>query len=398
MTVKRLAIPSKELALKIVGPVDSAVTARVQSVNLNTDVPSNYIDELGNPLHAGQSNNIPNVTLSFSAMDVGIKIFSILTGTDWTAYPGAGVDISSLTEVDIILFVKDDTVADYVKSAHGRRLQVRDFNFNYSVDGDSTEDYTLVGSEKRWFKNDVVVDKFTSGTTSFALNDTPIQLKNGRKLLSVILDGDYLTEVDSAPATGEYSVAGTTLTTFDSRVAQCIAVYHANPAGTNWSDVGDTTVPAAVQGKDVGIEIQANDIPRIQSVSITGNLNVQEVREIGSRNVAGYQRQVPTVEGTITVLDTDTELIDLLLNGSIASGDTEFEIGQGCVVSGVALEIQLRDPCDTDSPYTVIKTIYIPDLSVVGDGYTSNVNNNASQTFNWRSIDSQCIVYSGARA
>lgn len=395
--VKRLAIPSKEVQLKVVGPIDSFIAARVQRVNLNVDVPSNDVDELGNNLHAGTSTGIPSVTFTFSAMDVGIDIFSVLTGTDPDAYPGAGVDISELTECDVILYIKDDTVSDYIKSAHARRVQVRDFTFNYAVDGDSSEDYTMVGSEKRWFKNDVVVDKFTTGTTSFALNDTPIQLKNGRKALSVILDGDYLTEVSAAPATGEYSISGTTLTTGDSRTAQVLAVYHANPAGNNWSYVNDTQVPANIQGKDVNINIEGNDILRVQSVTINGSMNVQEVREMGNRNLAGYQRQVPSVTGTLTVLDTDTDLIDLLLTGSEESGDTEFEIGQGCVVSGVYLEVQLRDPCDTDDPYTVLKTIYIPDIHIDGESFASNVNNNATQTFNWRSINSQCIIYSGAR-
>ena len=394
---KRLAIPSKEVQLKIVGPTDSFMASRVQNVSLNSDVPSNYIDELGNPLHAGESKNIPTITLTFSAMDVGVKIISVLTGNDYTAYPAQGVDITDLTQVDAIIYVKSDTLSDYVKSAHAKRLQVRDFTYNYSVDGDSTEDYSLVGSEKRWFKNDVVVDKFTTGTTSFSLGDTPIQLKNGNYCLSVILDGEYLTEVASAPSTGEYSVSGTTVTTGDTRTAQVLAVYHANPGGTNWSNISDSQAgPAAVAGKDVAVTIIAESIPRVQSITINGNLNPQEVREMGSRNLVGYQRQVPTVEGTLTVLDTDTELLDLLLNGSISSGDTEFEIGIGCVSSGVPLKIELRDPCDTTEPYDVKKTIYIPDITIVGDSWTSNVNNNATQTFNWRSVDAQCIIYSGA--
>ena len=270
---KRLAIPSKEAQLKIVGPVDSYAAARVQRISINTDIPNQDIDEIGNPLHAGTSKDSPNVTLNFSAMDVSVKLFSVLTGTDPDAYPGAGVDISSLGEIDAIVYVKSATVADYAKSAHARKLQIRDFNFNYSAEGDSTEDYTAIGSAKRWFKNDVVVDKFETGTTSFTLNDTPIQLKNGDYCLSVILDGVYLTEVAAGPATGEYSVSGTTLTTFDSRSSQLLAVYHANPAGDNWSDISDATIPAAVRGRDVAVEMSANSIPRIQSVTLNGSLN-----------------------------------------------------------------------------------------------------------------------------
>jgi hypothetical protein len=397
MATTRLAIPSKELQLKIVGPRDAFAASRVQRLTLTSNQPAEDKDELGNPQHVGQSKDNPEVTLTFSAFDVGIKIFAALTGTDPAAYPGAGVDISNLGEADAIIYVKDETVSDYVKSISGKRLQVRDFTYNYTVDGDSTEDYTLIGSERRYLKYDVVVDKFVSGTTSFTLTQTPIQLKNGNYAISVVLDGDYMNEVTGAPATGEYRLVGTTLTTGDTRTAQVLVVYHANPAGNNWSDIHDAGMPAAIRGRDVKISILANDIPRVQSVSINGTMNVQPVRELGSRNVVGYQRQVPTIEGTLTVLDTDLELISLLSTGEILpSGVVEFAPGEGCTTSGLSLKVELQDPCDDTEPITVVKTVYLPSVTIVGDSYTSNVNNNATQTFNFRSLDAQCIVYSGA--
>ena len=394
---KRLAIPSEDVKLKIVGPKDSFFAPRVQRADLNEDVPTTDVYELGNNTMAGTVADTPNVTITFSVFDVGIKVFAILTGQDYTAYPAAGVDISSLSEADAIVYIRDATLSDYVKSAHAKRLQVRDFTFTYSVDGESTEDYTLIGSEKRWFKNDVIVDRFITGTTSFTLSQTPIQLKNGNNGLSVILDGEYLTEVAGAPATGEYRIVGTTLTTGDSMTSQCLAVYHASPAGTNWAYISDSQMPAATRGRDVDVLILANAIQRVQSVTINGNLNVQNVREMGNRDIVGYQSQVPTVEGTIAVLDTDTELIDLLLNGSINSGDTEFKLAEGCPTSGVALEIQITDPCDTTVPYTVLKTVYIPDITVVGDAWSAVVNQNSTWNINFRSRTAQCLVYSGSR-
>lgn len=390
----RLAVPSKELQLFIVGPRDSFKASRIQRASLNAEIPTEDKDELGNPLHVGTVKDTPNVTLSFSAFDVGIKVFAALTGTDPTAYPGAGVDISALSEIDAVFFVKDSDVADYVKSIHGHRLQIRDFTFNYSVDGDSTEDYTAIGSERRYLKYDVVVDKFTVGTTSFTLSETPIQLKNGNYALSVTLDGDYLTEVSGAPSTGEYRVVGTTLTTGDNRTAQVLAIYHANPAGNNWANVSDATMPAAIRGKDVAVSIAANSIERVQSVSINGNLNVQAVKELGNRAVVGYQRQVPTVEGTITVLDTDTDLVSLLTNGVVGSG-IEWQPGEGCSNVDLELLVKLQDPCDDTVPYTVLKTVRIPAISITSDGYTGNVNNNTTITFNFRSSDAQCLIYSG---
>lgn len=391
---KKLAVPSKELQLHIVGPRDSFKASRIQRASLNAEIPTTDVDELGNSQHVGVVKDTPNVTVSFSAFDVGIKVFAALTGNDPDSYPAGGVDISDLSEIDAIFYVKDSDVADYVKSIHGHRLQVRDFTFNYSVDGDSTEDYTAIGSERRYLKYDVVVDKFTTGTTSFSLSETPIQLKNGNYLLSVILDGNYLTEVSGVPGEGEYSVSGTTLTTGDTRTAQTIVVYHADPSGNNWADVSDATMPAAIRGKDVDITIAANDIPRVQSISINGNLNVQAVKELGNKAVVGYQRQVPTVEGTITVLDTDNDLVSLFTEGVLGSGQ-EWQPGEGCSDTELELLIKLLDPCDDTTPYTVLKTVRVPNVTITSDGYTSTVNQNVTVTYNFKSNTAQCLIYSG---
>lgn len=392
---QRLAIPSKEVQLHIVGPRDTVKASRVQRFSMTAEIPSEDKDELGNPQHVGTAKDTPNVTVTFSAFDVGIKIFAALTGVDADAYPAAGVDVSALSEVDVIGYIKDATAQDYAKSLHGHRLQVRDFTFNYQVDGDSTEDYTAIGSERRYLKYDVVVDKFVAGTTSFTLSQTPIQLKNGNYGLSVTLDGEYLTEVTGAPATGQYRIVGTTLTTGDTRTAQVLAVYHSNPAGNNWTDVNDPSMPAAIRGKDVKVQIAANSITRVQSININGNLNVQAVKELGNRAVVGYQRQVPTIEGTITVLDTDTDLISLLTEGVVGSG-IEWQPGEGCTDVDLELKIELVDPCDETVPLTVLKTVVLPSITITSDGYTSNVNNNAQVTYNFRSLDAQLIVYSGS--
>jgi len=391
---RRIAIPSKRLALKIVGPIDEFLASRIQRAEVSSNTPSTDIDELGNPLHAGTVEDIPTVSLPFSAFDTGIKVFSTLTGTDRTSYPSEGVDIGELGNIDAVIYIREDSVATYAKSVHARKLRIQDFTFSYSVDGEGTEDYTATGTERRYFKYNAVVEKFSTGTTSFTLDTAPTQLKNGDYCMSVILDGEYLEEVASAPATGQYSVSGTTLTTYDTRVAQLIAIYHEGSSGDTWTDISDSTMPPAIQGKDIEIHISANNIPRVQSVTINGNLNATEVREMGNDKLVGYQSQVPSVEGSFTVLDTDEELIDLLTYGSIDSGNTEFALNEYENTAEVPLEIKLTNPA---SGSQILKTVYIPTIKIVGDSYTANVNDNAVQVFNFKSTTGACIIYSGAR-
>lgn len=395
---KRLSIPSKQTQLVLVGPQGFYRVPRVQRLSLNSEIPSTTIDEIGSSSHAGEAKDAPNVTLTFSAFNVGVKTFACLTGTDFSAYPAEGVDIESLKDVDAILFTKSDSISDYVRSIHAKRLKIQQASYNFSVDGEATEDYTAVGAEKRVFAHDVVVDKFTTGTTSFTLTQTPLQLKSGNYALSVIVDGGYLKEVTGAPGTGEYRLVGTTLTTGDTRTSTCVVIYHADPAGTNWADVSESSFPAAIRGRDIDVQLAANDMARVQNITINVNLNSTAVKELGNRETVGYQNQVATVEGTLTVLDTDTELVNLFTNGvTTSSGVVEWAFGEGCVVSGIALSIKLVDPCDVTAPYTVVEEIYLDDITPVGDATSVNVNGDQQLQINWKSQTAHLRFYNGAR-
>lgn len=400
---KRLSIPSKHVELEVVGAHDSFIASRIQRVSTTADQATNTIDELGNPLHAGTSKDVPNVTMTFQAMDVGVAVVGTLAGVSvsgWQTSSGLLVSTSLDRAYDAILRIRDENVAQYVKASHIRRVNVQSFTYNYSVDGDSTEEYTAVGSTKRWFTNDVIVDRLIGDgtTTPGPLSETPETLKDGNETISVIVDGVYNTEVAATPGADEYTIA-TDVITFGvapavGEVIMC--VYQSAATGDTWTDVSDDSVPAAIRGKDVGVLFAGNAtlFERVQSVSITCNFNPQAISEMGNRQVVGYLTQQPEVTGSVTVLDTDDELIAYLA-GSDYGVDTEVEIGS-CGASGVALEIKLYDPADCSEPYTVEKTIYLPAISMTSETFTANVNENAQQSIDWRSDDGAVWVYKGA--
>jgi hypothetical protein len=400
---KRLSIPSKHIELEIVGAHDSFLASRVQRVNTTADQAVNTIDELGNPLHAGTSKDVPNITLTFQAMDAGIKVVGALAGVStsgWVTTSGINVSTALDRSVDAIIRVRDANVAQYVKAAHLRRCIIQSFTYNYTVDGDSTEEYTAVGSTKRWFTNDVIVDRLIGdGTDALSTSEAFTQLKNGNSAISVFVDGVYLDEVSGSPSeNGTYQLTGTTLNfnTGDGPVSGAIVmvVYQSAASGDAWTDISDDTIPAAIRGKDVVVAIAASDQERVQALSVNVNFNSQPIREMGSRQIIGYLNQVPEVTGSITVLDTDTDLLALLSGSSIT--DTEFPMGQ-CAASGVALEVKLQNPADCSEPFAVLKTVYLPSVSMVSEGFTANVNDNAQQTIDWRSDDGALWVYNGAR-
>lgn len=397
---RRIAINFKEVKPIIVGPAGVFQASRMQRFDMPTTFPSNDIDELGHRVRAGTTTDVPEVTLTFQAMDVSIKLFAALTGTDPTAYPANGVSVTELGELDAIAAIKDAALEDIVKTVICRKAQVTGFTYSYSADGDATEEYTAQGSDKRWFKNDIITDTFTTGTGPFTLTQTPIALKTGDNLISVIVDGVYFTEVAAAPGATDYTISGTTLNLGTAAAKQVLVVYHASPAGNNWTDILDTTIPAAVRGKNIPIKLMANQIDRVQSVTVRGSFPTTAVKELGNTNLVGYVVSPPTVEGDISVLDTDTELVALFATGALNPADTEFKVCE-FTASGISLEVIIKDPatsCNVPAASgTVLKTVYIPEITITSEGHTSNVGGNATQTFGWKSTTGECLVFSGAR-
>ncbi len=396
---RRIAVSSKELSPRIIGPLGEYRPARVQSLEIRGNFPTRDIEEHGNNQLAGIVNDIPEYTVTMGALDVSTKIFAALTGTA-DPYPASGVSINALAMVDIAADYKDAALMDYVKAEYITKARVQSARFSYTVNGDSTEEYTFGASSRRTLRHDVIVDSFDAASASpVTLTQTPEVLKNGNYALAVMLDGDYLVEVADSPATGEYSVSGTSLSFADTVTSKLVVAYKADPAGTNWSWVSDATIPAAIAGKDVPVEILANSIPRVQSVSINVDLRADTIKEMGNTEIVGYVYQIPQVTGDISVLDTDHELIALLSTGDIASTDTEFVSCELLADNGLDLTIKMRDPSDPCSASgTVLKTVKVPGIQITGESKTSNVGNNVTQTFNWRSTTGDLIIYSGAAA
>ena len=349
----------------------------------------------------GYAKDIPDVTLTFTSQNVGVELVAALTGYDSTTWPGAGVNVASaLGAIDAIVYIKDPAASQYIYAAHARNLQIRDFTYTFAYNGEATEDYTAIGSERRFFTNSVTVETLTAGSTAVtALSGTPIILKNGNYLLTVKVANVYLLPTTSvSPAVGYYYYnSGTkviTINTADKATAsdKVIVVYQSTPVGTTWADVADTLEPVSIRGKDITISIAANNIPRVQTARINGTLNVTAVKEMGNRNNVGYQKQVPDITGDLSVLTTDTDLLSILQYG-VAGSTTEFTPGEVCPSGTVSLQIKLFDPCQTEQG-TLLKSVYLDKIDVTSDNYDVRVGNNQflTQTFNFRSTTGSCVV------
>jgi len=393
---KRIAVPYKDVMLRIVGPKADFYAHRVQRLDFPTTLPNTTINELGNDQHAGIITDIPEVTATFQAFDVSHKIYSILCGVDPDAFGDAGKDVSNLGYIDLIGYVRQADVAEMLKCIHVKYMRITDFTFTYTVDGESTEEYSCAGSEKRYFANDVVVESGTLVGGVATLTLTPRQLKNSDYLLSFIVDGDWKNEAASVGVQldDEYIVDGLSVTLSGGATEDWLAVFHTLSGTLAFNRISDATVPAAIRGKNIPVVIAAENMHRVQSVTIRGTFPNTKVVEMGNTSVVGYIVDPPDISGDITVLDTDSEIVALLTTGTITDADGYGEYGvDEYEERTLALTVQLKDPSDNT---TIQKTVKIPYMRITSDGTASNVGGQLTQTFAFMSNDAQCIVYSGA--
>ena len=72
---RRIAINFKEVKPRIVGALGEYPAGRIQRLEMPVNLPTTDIDELGNRDHAGTVTDIPEISITFQAMDVFIQLF-----------------------------------------------------------------------------------------------------------------------------------------------------------------------------------------------------------------------------------------------------------------------------------------------------------------------------------
>lgn len=397
---KRIAIPYKDVKLRVVGSKAYFDAYRIQRLDFPATLPNTTINELGNDEHAGIVTDIPEVTATFQAFDVTHRIYSILCGeSDWAAYPVAGLDVKNLGYVDLIGYVGSADASEMIKCIHLKYMRITDFTFTYTIDGESTEEYSCAGSEKRYLINDVRVESGELVGGVATLDYTPSQLRNDDYLLSFIVAGAWKNETElGSEADDEYTVDGVTVTLSGGDTEAYLAVYHTASGTMAFTRIAGGSIPAAIRGKNIPVTIYASNGDaeqqyRVQSVTIRGTFPNTKIVEMGNTSVVGYIVDVADVSGDITVLDTDNELVALLTTGArLGDSEGDYPVSE-YETEALTLQIQLLDPADNT---TIQKTVRIPEMRITSDGTTANVGGQLTQTFSFMSNTAECIVYSGA--
>lgn len=391
---KRARVHSRDLQPQIVAPKAWFAAARVQRFDWPENIPTTAIDEIGRRLHVGTTQEAPDVTVTIEAFDVSHNTFAYMTGYTPGTFPVSGASITELKNIDVVGQIKDAGTNNELEALYVKRAIVTGMDASFGVTQNSTVTYTVGATSKKEFKAPVFVDYFTVSVSGLVLSHVPNWLP---RTSGWTIDAYETTAAGTTHFLDEgvdYNVVGSTATLVGPlNLGGTVWISYASSATTGTFQALDDVAPAAIQGKYVPLTISVSRIPRVQSATIRAAFNAEKIFEMGGLGKPiGYEADIPAVTGDITVLKTDTDLINLLTGQSLTNnagieGDLEYALNT------LPLKIELKDPAN---PARVLVTYYIPSVTFTAESDTSQVNQSMQQTFSWESKTGELIVISGA--
>lgn len=379
---------------------------RAQNINIDANVPTELVEELGNVSTAGAVSSPAEVSFSVSAYDTGIDLCRTLTGNSTATSFNLGDFLNA--QVDYVGVVRDNA-GNFFRSVYVKNACINSMSFGYETKGSATEAYGFSGDNLTVFAGYVLTKTYTIQTADvtngyFTLptagSEEPIQTNSGS-----YFSGAYLLRVTKTEGSvasnleegADYSYAAATKRVTASGLAAgqvWTIVFHSAAIGSALSPVFDNTTPAAIRGEFTPVSIGVSTktwIPRLQSAKISVDLNQRRFPQLGNGQVVFAPGGIPAVSGEFSVLMNDLSLRKLLTYGTAGSAETQFgieQMPQYGIQNNLGLEAAIKSPVDN----AVIKRITVPEIIVTTGGMPANVNGILSESFTWTSRTSNLTI------
>lgn len=404
----RISIPFKSTGVDIITLGGRTRLARGQRAEVSVNLPNTQVQELGSDKYVGRIFDVPEVSATYNAIDVGPRTAFAMAGLDFSAVAsGTFIEAQEMQYVCIAQTFKaqskDDR--DIARTLYVPGARLESFSYNYSVGSDATEEYTFSATNRRWLRYDVGV---ASGVVSGGSITIPTArvLKNGSYVLSAFASGTgYLPSE---------AITGSTATTvsFDPEDVPdgtfVVVAYHVD-ASNEWDYTyeydhvppGYTPAPDQPVGvRGWGVEIYLiksgvanNRIYRGQTCTIQGQYPNTRVQELGSEEVVGYTDGIPDITGTLEIMQFDFKLQELL-SGDDAGTEEDFdpnELGSGDW--GLLVKV-FRRGVDR-SVVGPEKTLWMPALDITQTTDSVQVGEDQRQSFQFASRDGTLYIAKG---
>jgi len=410
----RVSINFKETAINAINGLGKTRLGRVQRAEIGANLPTTPVQELGSDQIAGRIFDLPEVTVTVSSMDVGVRTKFALAGVDWTAVPsGSSVEAQDIDYVCLEQPFKAARDSDEIVGTlfvPGAKLER--FSLNYSVGGDSTEEFSFNATNRYFLKYDVAVASGTVDETGLFTFTSPVArvLKNGSYVLSAFASGLGYLPREAITSSTSTSVTFDTETVADD--TPVTVMYHAD-LSNQWDYTyefphvayGATPLPDQPVGvRGWGVEIWLVDtasgvedrVYRVQTCTVQGQFPNTRINELGSEEVVGYMDSIPEITGTLELLLHDFK-IQKQLSANDVDGDnwTPNDLGDS---TNWGLEIRVFRRGVDRNVVGPEETIWIPKLDITQEQNNTQVGQDARVTYNFASRSNKIYFYKGEKS
>jgi hypothetical protein len=403
-----MAIKGGQILHVVGGPtalfvVDRIQTGGVTGINVNED----RIEELGNYQAVGTIRDIPDLTFELESFDVSTELESLLTGGDNTEGVGTLFDLASFVPINILSPFKGQ--ANSFNVAGGviiPFLSLESMSYNMSIGDNATMTATLRGDSVFYTSGDVYEDVF-DGTGA----QTVFTFTNAGALKSAIAGDDYYAlsvMVDQQDGNGwvrqrfgtEYTNTTNDITfiTAPASGTDNIKVVYttASKPQTFNQAVHNTTIPAAVRGKDIQIRLSDGaatpaftDWLGVQSANVDWRVTLERDEEFNNPQVVATDFDVPEVSGSVTMKPAN---VDALFT----------QVQRVAGLSGTDVANATQDPPELDveivikdSTGATTKTLIVPDAKFSMPALQGSVGSKLETDFTFTSTSGTLQVYKG---
>lgn len=377
--------------------INNTLINRAQSVDLNANVPTGVVDELGSASHTGIVTDPAEISLRINVFDTGLDITKAITGK--TAATTFTLPDFVAANIDYVGVVRDNA-GNFFRSVYIRNASVDGVGFSYDAGGSATESYDLVADNLTVFDGYVLTKTYTVTATDVTNGyitlptqgaEAPLQTK-----INSYFNGSYLlraTRTRSGVAVhmvegGDYTYTSATkrITTSGLTAGDVwTLVFYSAAIGTVLNPVFNTTAPAAVRGGYTPLSIGLSTktwIPRLQSAGIGIAFKRERIKQVGSTQVLYTPGSVPNISGNFSVLMNDFALKKLLTYGSGTATETQFGIEQLPAYgtqNNLGLEVVIKSPVNN----AVLKRVTVPDIVTGASGMPATVNGTLTESYKW---------------
>lgn len=393
--------------------LDRAQTAGPGQVN----IPLDKIYELGNYQSVGTILDIPDLSFPLESFDASAELESMLVGKDFaTDAAGTEYDIAKCLPVDIASQFKAGKTAtnpdDVMAGVAVPYLNLESLNYRFGIQENAQQSASFKGDSIFYTPGSVYVQE-AAGTNvanqavTLTHNAYPYNgdVVNGvRYALAVTLKSGkrlrYGTDFTEA-ATGTGDTRSVTVTILNAvPLTDTIRISYSSDTVATYPQASfvasSATRPAAIRGRNIRVFVNGvavtDEWTGVQSFNCQWQVQLDQDKEFGNSEVVAQDYDVPTVNGSIDLKPRDPQ--DLYKRiAQIAGAATEKEVVGALQQAILPIDIVLYSPTDG----TKLKTLYIPKARLTVPGYSGQVQQKLSVTFNFESDDGVLKVYKGGR-